>query len=207
MSSSLFIIFLKSIITPIIGIYIASKFNIFEYVSFIPEDQTFSFGIAAYIALLECIYVKLNQFIVKHLKAEIECLFYVDKHVANIVNMPITSFIQDVAYINCKVTIKGVTKKLKKNSLVISMPKWVEIQSANNLTGYTNNEKNQFILSFDRIISGMGKVVDEATVDIKIGIIRNSAKEELSSIITPYLSKKFLYNFTFNKFQITNKRG
>lgn len=204
MNLSLWTTLIKAMVIPIIGIFIAGKFNVFDYISFIPKDQSFKVAITAYFAILECIYAKLSEVICKHFKASVECLFYCDKQSKSINNSPQLTFIEDVAYIHCSITIKGWTSKLAKNSLIISFPNWVGIQNVNNSIGKVNN-KNQLTIDFAKMISVHDKLVEDASVDIKIGLIKNPSNDEYSKTITPSLSKKFMYKLAANKFTLRNR--
>lgn len=203
MNSTLWMTLIKAIIIPLIGIYLATKFNIFEYFSFVPEDQKFKVAITAYFALLECLYVKLSNEIRKRCYANVECTFYCDKQSMSIENTPQLTFVDDVAYIHCLLSIKGGASKLAKNSLIISFPHWVEIQNANSSIGVVNN--NKFMINFSKIISANDKVVEKATADFKIGLIKMPSNDVFAKIIAPSLSKKFMYKLSANKFELRNK--
>ena len=204
MNSSLCVTLIKSLLVPIAGIYIASKFNLFDYISFVPENQSFKVAITAYFAILECIYAKLSKVIGKYCKSDVECIFYCDKQSKSITNIPQLTFVEDVAYIHCSISIKGGASRLAKNSLVISFPNWVEIQNVNNTVGEVNN-KNQLTINFTKLININDRIVEEASVDIKIGLIKNLSADGYSKIITPSLSKKNMYKLTANKFILKNK--
>ena len=48
-------ILIKAIIPPIIAMFILSKWNFCEYITFIPEDHCFESGLALYLAILEAV--------------------------------------------------------------------------------------------------------------------------------------------------------
>ena len=54
--STIIKIFLKAILIPIVTVWGLSKFNVFEYITFIPEDYQYEIGLTVYLALIEALY-------------------------------------------------------------------------------------------------------------------------------------------------------
>ena len=203
MDSSLKVIILKAIALPLFAIFLVGKFNIFDSITFVPNEYSFEIGLTSYIAILDFIYFKLSKYIDLNHKASIECLFYSDKLSKKITNIPSVSFIEDVSYINCCITVKGGAKKLAKNALIISFPNWVDLQQTNGSAGIIN-DKNQFVIELGSIICIDDKIVEVSTVDIKIGLIRNQSPNNYSTVVAPIIKKQFMMQFAFNESELCN---
>ncbi len=53
--SSIIKILIKAVVLPIIAMFMLNKWNLCEYITFIPEDYRFEAGLALYMAILEAV--------------------------------------------------------------------------------------------------------------------------------------------------------
>lgn len=201
MEASLFFIIVKCLLTPIIAVFLVYKWNLFESITFIPNDYVFEVGLAAYLGFLEWLYARLLC-VIKENEAKIECLFYCSGQQENIESNPAIQFRNEVAYINGKINVSGKVKKLCKNNVLITMPNWVDIQ-IDGCDDLIVIENNICKIKIDKIINLRGDTVESTSVKFKIGLIKNySSNQEYSTVMKPSLEKKFGYNFTYNKFNL-----
>ena len=54
--STMITIILKAILVPIVAIFFLNKFNLFEHITFVPEEYQYEIGLTAYLALIEALY-------------------------------------------------------------------------------------------------------------------------------------------------------
>lgn len=207
MDSSLILTLMKVIAIPLCAIFLVGKFNLFEYIDFVPSEYSFDAGLTGYFALLELLYLKIFNYVDTYHKANIECIFYKDKPSRKLSNIPEISFSSEVVYINCYLEFRGGSKKLANSSLVITLPNWVDVQETRGSTGVVN-EKNQFIIDLKKLVRIEDKKIERSTVDIKIGLIRNEAPDNHSLTIIPRIENKSInrcfVKFTSNKFELSN---
>lgn len=201
MEASLFFTIVKGILMPILAMFLVNKWNLFESITFVPGEYMFEAGLAAYFCVLECLYAKVMSKINAN-EAKIECLFYCSGQQESIESNPAIQFRDEVAYINGKINVSGKAKKLCENSVLITMPNWVDIQ-INGCENLIIIENNICKIRIDRIINSREDTVESASVKFKIGLIKNySSNQEYSKVIQPSLEKKFRYKFTYNKFNL-----
>ena len=61
MDSSLKGIVFKAIALPLFAIFLVGKFNIFDSITFVPNEYSFEIGLTSYFAILDFIYFKLSK--------------------------------------------------------------------------------------------------------------------------------------------------
>lgn len=201
MNCNSIIVSIKSVLVTLISVFFVGKFNIMQVFSCIPEESKFTIGLSVYCVIVNSSLSKLYEHIYLNNRSYIECLFYTDKHSKSISNLPTITFIEDVTFINCKISVKGKSKRLCRNSLVISLPEWVDVDDFDNSI-LAVSKKNEIAISLDKIICKSNEISEWASVDIKIGLIRNQYKGDFSIIITPRIKKSILMKFTSNKFNL-----
>ena len=72
--SSIIKILFKAIALPIIAMFVLNKWNLCEYITFIPEDYRFEAGLALYMALLEAV-AEFIEYVIAKANATIICTF------------------------------------------------------------------------------------------------------------------------------------
>lgn len=122
-------ILLKAILIPIVAVLGLSKFNLFEYITFVPEEYQYEIGLTAYLALIETLYGVGESFIDSK-KAKVVCVFFKSETDKDRKNIP--SIICDetigVATIDCYIELTGNLERLRKCKLQMQLPSWLTAQ-------------------------------------------------------------------------------
>lgn len=202
METSFLLAIVKGIVLPTIAIFFLNRINIFDFISIVPSDSCFEFGLAAYLVLLECLYVKLMKFIATK-KTQVECVFGCAGQNMNINSIPEMIFNNEVSYINVRVDISGNRKCLAKKKLLISLPEGLDVQVN---SGKVLVENNICKLDIEKIINGNSNMVESTYYRFKIGIIKNYSRNEeddgYGTEVIPELNNKAICNFKHNKLKI-----
>lgn len=204
MTKSLIGAFVKGVVFPILVIWILGRYNIFNDISFVPDDKKFDVGLAAYLGLVECVYVcvytKMKGFIETN-KAEVKCIFWCAGTMPNISSTPYITFVEDTAHINVKVQVSGKVKRLVNNKISLSFPDWLDVQANGDLG--INVIGRVCIIDIGEIIDRNIDVVEDTYHTFKISVIKNySSSDGYGTIIGPKLKNKFMCIFNSNKFKI-----
>lgn len=184
---------IKAIIAPVSAVYLLDKFNICDYLLFIPDDKKFDIGLSLYLAVLE-IGAEFLENLYSNAVAEIECIFYSDKDNKNINTVP--NFVCDsdndgVTNIYCEVKVKGSIQKLKRCKLIMNIPEWVtsQVPKTNRIIQYSDN---RIIWSFNKFLSDSAIADGTSTgTTISFPLINSTNDEIMSEVIRPTLKKSF----------------
>lgn len=203
-------VLLNAILAPILSMWALKQFNLFEFISLIPVDRQFDFGLTAYLALSEALLVYLETFAEKH-TAQISCIFYSEKSFKDENNTPKIVCGQTsshVAKIYCEIHISGNTALLRKAKLTLTIPSWVTSQISANETVLSYSE-NTLCWSFANLIANSNEKESQAEHTILIPFIDEEEVSSSSSIVLrPELQgwlSKLRVSFKSNKFQLANK--
>lgn len=129
--SSFVTITIKSVFAPILAMFILSKCNICDYLSFIPDGYKYESGVTLYVALILLFIEAITEFINKS-KAQIQCVFYPDYSKESSVYKPeivLSGNQLGVSAIYCHLIIEGNYKTLKDTRIDMEIPSWFGIQS------------------------------------------------------------------------------
>lgn len=203
-------ILLKALLVPLIAVFFLNQFNVFEYITFVPEDYKFDVGLTLYLAILEAL-AEILEHLYSNALAEVECIFFQKAEDINIKNTPVfvcSDQTAGVTSISCKVQLKGNVKRLKNCRLSLELPNWLTSQIPQNsqMMLYSGNT---LIWKFDTILSA-NAIVDEqsATVTTTIPLIRTKGDEILTVVLQPELLspiKHFGVKLTTNSVKIQNR--
>ncbi len=202
-------IILKSILLPILSIALLRHFNLFQFITIIPEEQQFEFGLAAYLAVFEAIGGIAWNYLEKQ-KAQIQCIFYVQEVDRNIDNTPLIVCNEStgVAYIKCHVSLNGNFKRLQNFEFELPLPSWLDSQINNteNLLEYSDH-KMRWNLNALLPVSDNGNQAIE--YDVKLGFIKNVNGDNREITLTPIIQKKCSIKkcgiqFKTNSFKVRN---
>lgn len=202
---------IKAIITPISAVYFLDKFNICDYLLFIPDEHKFDVGLSLYLAVLE-MGAEFLENLCSNTVAEIECVFYSDKDNKNINTIP--HFVCDsdsdgVTNIYCEVKVKGNIQKLKKCKLIMDIPEWVtsQVPKTNRVVQYSDN---RIMWSFNKFLSDSAIADGSGTgTTITFPLINSTKDEIMSEVIRPTLKKPFYclgVKLRTNGIRIQNRR-
>ena len=198
-------ILIKAIIPPIIAMFILSKWNFCEYITFIPEDHCFESGLALYLAILEAIVELVEYFILKD-KATIACIFYTneqreDSSTTPIVQMSAKSM--GVTNIWCHIILRGNYRKLVGTEICLDIPPWFSAQL--DATSSLQQENRQIKWNVSALLPEHDNKKEIHTeTRIKISLIRNNANNA-SIDLQPTVKKKRGLKFITNGMTIHNE--
>lgn len=202
--STIIKVLLKAIIVPVIVVFGLSKFNLFEYMTFIPTDYQYEVGLTFYLAFMEAVYGFVENAI-EQKKSKITCTFYVSDADRNIENTPLIVCDNDVgvAIINCHLEVSGNLKKIRKSVLKLELPSWLtaQINVQDTVLSYGSN-----VLSwkFDRMLPSTGVNSLSAEYKSRISLIKNSSGDNMTIKLEPQIQKKWGLKFETNGFRIQN---
>ena len=202
--STIFKVVLKAIIVPIIVVFGLSKFNLFEYVTFIPIDYQYEVGLTVYLALMETAYGMVEN-IIEQKKSKVVCTFYVSEADKNIGNTPLIVCDNEmgVATINCFLEVSGNLKKIRKSVLEMELPSWVTAQ-INVQDTVLSYEGNRLTWKFDRMLPASGLDNVSAEYKSKISLIKNSGGDNMMIKLEPKVKTIVGMKFETNGFKIQN---
>ena len=207
--SSVIKIILKSLLIPLIAMFAISKFNLFSYITFIPEDYRFESGLTFYLVIIETLWSFLAQIIEKS-RANVTCIFFrTEEEEDNINNIP-TVVCDDcigVAYLQCHIILEGNLKVLRKTTLNLVLPPWLSTQISADNTVLTYQD-NMLSWDFCEILPKNGTIRQNVEYKPKIPFIRNNSNNNLSVTLRPQLKKNWTniaINFKTNEAKIQTK--
>lgn len=200
--SSIIKILLKAILIPVFSALLLSKFNLSEYIPFVPEEYQYEIGLTVYLALIEAIYGFCESFFNSR-KAKVICVFYKVKEDKDIENIP-TIICDDtigVSTINYYIELTGNLKRLRKCKFKMELPPWLTIQLniSDEVLSYKNN---QLIWEFDKILPATGIKNQNANCQNKISLIKNISGNNVSLDLKPKMEKKIGICFATNGFKV-----
>lgn len=196
---------LKSLIIPIIVVISLSYFNLFQYITFVPEDYCYEVGLTVYFAIAEALY-SLAENCIKQNQAIVKCIFYssdVDKDMNNNPTIVCNSGMLGVATINCHIELKGNLKKLRKCKINLNLPEWLssQVSKSDIVLNYSQNQLNW---KFQNLLPETGIVIQTAEYKNKISFIKSTEDSNLSIVLRPQISKCFGVSFETNYIKIQN---
>lgn len=205
--SSIIKILIKAVILPLIAMLMLNKWNLCEYITFIPSDYRFEAGLALYMALLEAIAEFIEYFVVKA-SATITCTFYTDErrednHAKPVIQMSDNSM--GIASIWCHIILNGNYKKLRGTEICLDIPQWFSAQlDANN---WLSQEAHQIKCNVSLLLPEHDNKREVHTeMRMKISFIRNEVNDA-SIVLEPTVKKKRGLNFETNGITIQNVGG
>ena len=139
-------ILLKALLVPLIAVFFLNQFNVFEYITFVPEDYKFDVGLTLYLAILEAL-AEILEHLYSNALAEVECIFFQKAEDINIKNTPVfvcSDQTAGVTSISCKVQLKGNVKRLKNCRLSLELLIFIKL-FLNMPVNITSRASNSFI--------------------------------------------------------------
>lgn len=202
--SSIIKILIKAVALPIIAMFMLNKWNLCEYITFIPEDYRFDAGLALYMALLEAVAEFIEYFIAKA-NATITCTFYIDErredmHAKPTVQMSGSSM--GIANVWCHIILDGNYKKLLGTEICLDIPQWFSAQLDANSSLEQDNHQIKWNVSTLLPEHDNKKDVHTET-RMKISFIRNN-ENDASIVLEPTIKKRFGLGFETNGITIQN---
>ena len=78
-------IIIQSILGPLISVFLVSRFNLFDFITFVPEEHRFEVGLTLYLAFVEAFW-KYIDWIIERNSASVRCTFFVKEAEKDIEN-------------------------------------------------------------------------------------------------------------------------
>lgn len=195
----------KSIILPIVVVVLLNCFNLFVYITIIPEEYRYEVGLTVYLAVAEAVYGFIGNFIEKK-RAHVRCTFYLSEADKDINNNP--AIVCDsnglgVATLNCQFEISGNLKRLRKCKVYMELPEWLssQVSSSDIVLDYSMNKLKW---GFSRLLPETGLNGQTAKYRNKISFIRTTSESNLSIVLKPQLDKCFGVSFETNYIKVQN---
>lgn len=209
---SLFVTIVKALVLPVISMFILNKFNLFDYISIVPENYRFQAGLTLCLAVTGAIFDYFRHIIERHL-IEITCIFYENQESKSISNTPILNCAtggQGVGSVWCNIKITGNLKNISSCILSINLPKWLSSQTqVDDDILYFDEEKNALQFKFDSIASKNNVNDEPFESDISIYIIQNSIKGSRNQSLKPMINNHWhpFISLHTNCFKTIGKEG
>lgn len=183
---------LTPIASAILGIWAANKFNLFEFLTFIPTDYVYEVCITVYFAIIDVILEILRELLCNFLKekffSEIEVIIYQTNTEPNIKNNPTLIFNSEDQTEACiLVSVKGNKKHFKNARIQIENPACAEIQG-NYKSRAVSIDNDTYCISLEDLFGGYNKSNFEQKFRIVLAQI--PVDDECIAEIRPEIIKK-----------------
>ncbi len=183
---------LTPILSAIMGIWAANKFNIFELITFVPKDYTYEVCITTYFVIADVIIDTLLNAISIFLKpifiSELEVVI---SHQGTVINSNTDINLEfntdGLTQANILLKIKGKKIHFQNTDLIIKKPAFAEIQSAYKRQEVIVDSDNYRIKLAD--LFGNSSTIDSSQT-FRIVMIQDAVDGDTSMVLTPELSKK-----------------
>lgn len=199
-----------------LGVILASKLNVFSYITFIPEAHSFDICLGIYITVLDLIFECLINYI-GNIRSKLFITFYSPNTEPLITSKPVLYFnSQDTADIKIKISVNGLKKHFKDTTVVIPKIMFATMQPSRNynemyinsdgdciieiykLFGNTNQKVN---MSFDYRLKFIKEPIDNNNYDHTNDPSNNDGRE---TDIKPEIKSHVIVKSTNNYFKIHN---
>lgn len=191
-----FLRIIKTIIVAIIGIYLANKFNILSYVSFVPTDKAFDVCLTLYFPILEIV----SEFIVellykKFAPSELSAILSISDVEKSIDSVPVIKFNSlDLAEIIITIQINGKKKHFSNSQLILPNLSFATMQQATtNDTEISIDNMGNYIISLEKMFGSIDQTSIVST--FKVALIKEPSDSERAIEIFPELKPAKRFNF------------
>ena len=183
---------LLSFVGFVIALLVAHGFNIFDYMTFVPQDKKYDVCMAVYFAVMETgitfLYDWIDDCIAKN-KTYIEAIFHLPSEYSNSNSIPIIRFNEmGIAEVKLHLVVKGRCTNLTNNGVMISVPQQVDAQFAKKGVGIKRDNQGNLLIMLDEVCRN--REVFEGEEDYKITFMRRDFDNEASISIAPELLAK-----------------
>lgn len=178
-----------SLLGSVIALLMAHGFNIFSYMTFIPNDKQYDVCIAVYFTLFEtlismfcaCCEKKINEG-----KTDIESVIYLQNEIVNQNNNPVIKFNDfGMAEMLLHVKVSGKCKKLKGNRIVLRSFSQADMQINRKGTGAKIDNTGNYIICLESFCGTRECLQYEE--DYRIVLQRGAIDNSASIILRPEL--------------------
>ena len=188
----IFLKIFKTVLIALAGVFIANKFNLFSYMTFIPDDKAFDICITVYFTILELI----SEFLLEAVHGRRSELSVILSHVntdVSIKSNPIINFNQDdLAQMTVTVHINGMKKHFTGSKIVLSDVGFATMQANTRVDGAGVDTDGNYIIHLDRLF---GAAETKTLVSSSFRVV--FAKAPIPNAMTFEMSPEFKTNTRF----------
>lgn len=176
----------------IVALLVAHGFNIFDYMTFVPEDKKYDVCIAVYFAVMETGITFLYDGIVEQIaqkKTYIEAVFHLPTEFSNSKSVPIIKFNDmGIAEVKLNLMVKGCCSNLINNGVMIRVPQQVDAQFSKKGVGIKQDNQGNLLIMLDEVCRN--REVFESEEDYKITFMRRDYDNKATISLSPELLLK-----------------
>lgn len=196
-----------SFIGSLFALWLAHGINIFDYLTFVPQDKSYDVCITVYFTIVEAAlnisYTILIEWLEKQ-KVEIEAIMFTANEEPNRNTCPIIRFNDmGIAEVNMKVSLKGKRSQLKNKTIILHAMNQVEYQVGRRGSGAQVDNEGNYIVEIEKLCNKQAIINMNETY--KLVLQRGTLEDSAQIMISPKLNnnKCKLISFVANDAKIT----
>lgn len=185
----------KPLIVALIGVYLANKFNVFSYISFIPTDKSFDVCITAYFAVLEIVSEFLMDTVRTKFMSELSVILSLNDTEVSIDSTPIIKFnSSDLAEATLTVQIVGRKKHFKNSQLILSNVGFATMQASIRNRETSVDNAGNFLVDLKKMF-GTTDMRTTVSSSFRITLAKDPIDSERTIEMFPELKHTTRFNF------------
>ena len=197
---------LASTIGIIIALCLTKFINLFDYVTFIPQDKKFDVCLTVYFAvigsLVNVLWEHAENWIEKK-RTSIEVVFHLPTEIENMSSVPKVTFNEsDVAEVCMHVRIKGNTANILEYSLIIRYLRQADMQPGKKGVGSVIDYEGNYVLRINEICQNLETISYEA--DYPILFQRSEFENRMEINVCPEIQSEKKKQNVFINFKTNN---
>lgn len=196
-----------SLIGSLFALWVAHGINIFDYMTFVPQDKSYDVCITVYFTIVEAIlnisYIMLMEWFDQK-KVEIEAIMFTANEEPNRNTCPIIRFdAMGIAEVNMKVSLKGKRSQLINKTIILHAMNQVEYQVGRRGSGAKVDNEGNYIIEIEKLCNNQEMINMNETY--KLVLQRGTLEDSAQIMISPKLNdnKCKLISFSANDAKIT----
>ena len=186
---------IKPIIIALLGVYLTNKFNIFEYMPFIPTEKSFDICITVYFAILEIFSGFLAEIIYTKFMSEISVILSLDNSEISVNSIPIIKFNSEELS-EAILTVQIIGRKKHFSNTIIMLPNTgcTTMQPSIHSKEASIDKNGNFIIDLEKLFGTTNKKISVSS-SFRITFVKELVDNERMIEISPELKNNFPYNF------------
>ena len=185
---------IKPLVVALVGVYLANKFNIFCYISFIPQDKAFDICITVYFAVLEIFSELLMEIIHAKFLSELSVIFSLNDTEISIESTPIIKFnSSDLAEATITVQIIGRKKHFINSQLILPDISFATMQANIRDKETSVDNAGNYIIALEKMFGATEKRTVLSS-SFRITFAKDPIDSERTIEISPELKSNILFN-------------
>lgn len=179
-----------SFVGSLLALWLASFFNFFDYITFIPADKSYDVCITIYFTLIETVlniaYSAWIEWWEKE-KTQIETVIYLPNEEPNRSGCPVIRFnSMDMAEIKIKLVIKGKCKNIINKNIVLQTMTQADMQIGRRGIGAVIDNNGNFVIKMCQLCQSREEIETEETY--KVVLQRGNVEDSSQITMKPILS-------------------